>query len=65
MKKPMDANEQAFMVSVLAGQVKSWTYVYILRRGQGKPGKREKKAVQHRIALLRAQLDVLEEEINR
>src|SRR5260221_82429 len=62
---PKNAYEQAQEVVALAHQIRSWSYSYNLRKQEGKPGKREKKALQRRITSLREWLDILEEEINK
>lgn len=60
-----NAYEQALEIVTLAHQIRNRAYSYDLRKQEGKPGKREKKAIQRRIDSLREWLDILEEEINR
>jgi hypothetical protein len=59
-----NAYELAQEVADTARQMRNWAHFYLLKKQQGKPGKREKKALQRRITALREWLDILEEEIN-
>ncbi len=63
--RAMNAVEQAFQIFSLAHQIKNRAYSYNLRKQEGKPAKREKKAILRRITSLREWLDILEEEINK